>query len=340
MNEAQEFFRQWWAELPQERQQEIVANRPQLSDFRASRGWLSGFLSRNGFSFRKQCKNSTALPENADELVANFQETVAQTVEENGINQVLNMNETFALWDMAPQYTYNVRGAKQIDVRTSRGNPKLGCTVTLCITFDGRKMPASVIFRGLVADGEEIEELRENAPENVRVTGSVTGWASWQTILSWVTECLFPFVEDALPFLLIWDMFPAHRNGQVQAVVEDAPGFIEMIPGRCTSLVQPLDKTIIRSFKSNLRKGWKAWKIENNDERGRSPLIQRDTVLRLIGDAWARITEEAIHTAWRACNLLQPHDEPVPEHVDQDVIDFGGEDDADDGLYFQDVEDE
>ncbi|XP_064630139.1 tigger transposable element derived 5-like [Lineus longissimus] len=184
MIKAEQSFRTWWAVLPEQQQQEYRQHRPQLTDFRASRGWLTGFLSRNGIRFRKQCKNVTAIPENADELVANFQQNVAQTVDENGIELVINMNETFALFDMAPQYTYNEKGAKQIDLRTSRGNPKLGCTVTLGITREGRNLPASVILRGLRADGEVIQDLRENAPDNVRVTGSETGWANWQTLLS------------------------------------------------------------------------------------------------------------------------------------------------------------
>ncbi|MCG8431218.1 MAG: hypothetical protein MJA29_08590 [Candidatus Omnitrophica bacterium] len=121
--------------------------------------------------------------------------------------------------------------------------------------------------------------------------------------------------------------------------INDAPGFIEFIPGRCTSLVQPLDKTIIRSFKSNMRKRWKAWKTEANDEHDRSPQITREAVLRMIEDSWSCITAEAINTAWRACGLLQA-DEAVPEHVDEAVIDFESADAEDDGLEFVDFDDD
>ena len=104
-------------------------------------------------------------------------------------------------------------------------------------------------------------------------------------------------------------------------------------------MVQPLDKTIIRSFKSNMRKRWKAWKIEANDEHGRSPQIPREAVLRMIEDSWSCITAEAINTTWRACGLLQA-DEPVPEHVDEAVIDFESADAKDDGLEFVDFDDD
>lgn len=66
----------------------------------------------------------------------------------------------------------NLTGLKDTDIRTSRGNPKEGCTVTLLIAADGRKGFAEVNFPRLAQDGAVIEELRERAPANVRVSVS------------------------------------------------------------------------------------------------------------------------------------------------------------------------
>ncbi|XP_064653003.1 tigger transposable element-derived protein 2-like [Lineus longissimus] len=298
MFQGERFFNIWWHDLPEEQREHWMELHPHLIPFSASSGWLQGFLTRHGISYRKTCKDSTSIPLNAAELVTAFQNEVRNIINDNGIQIIVNMDETFVLWDIAPTYTYSLKGLKQVDIRTSRGNAKLGCTVTLAMTACGRKLPASIIFKGLRDDGPEIARLRATAPNGVRVTGSQTGWASWQTLIAWVNDCLIPFVGDNFPFLLIWDMFPAHRHQQVRDHVEDTPGFIGLIPGRCTSLVQPLDLTIIRSFKCTMRRLWKEWKIENNDIHGRSPQITRDAVIQMVSTAWERIAPEAINTAW------------------------------------------
>lgn len=327
-------FNHWHGDLPPEERDLFQLQRPVRLAFTASDGWLRGFLRRWRLTYRRSTTDSTTVPVNAAELVNEFRQGVHRTIQENGIQLTVNMDETFALFDMAPRYTYATKGSRQVDIRTSRGNPKMGCTITLGITTCGRKMPATVTFQGLAPDGPEVAELTQDAPENVRVTGSRTGWANWQTLLTWVRECLFPFVENAFPFLLIWDRFPAHRNRQVCDVVEDAPGFIELIPGRCTSLVQPLDLTIIRSFKSSMRNLWKAWKIGANDEDGRSERITRRTLLRIVGHAWERISPEAINIAWRTSGLL-PNQEPLMAD-NQEVIE---NDDDDEGILFLDEDD-
>lgn len=74
------------------------------------------------------------------------------------------------LWELTPQYSYDEKGTKQVNMRTSRGQPKLGATVTLLITTTGLKGPAEIIFSGLAEDGQTIQEIQGAAPDNVRVS--------------------------------------------------------------------------------------------------------------------------------------------------------------------------
>ncbi|XP_064651584.1 uncharacterized protein LOC135502565 [Lineus longissimus] len=123
----------------------------------------------------------------------------------------MNMNETFVLFDMVPRSTMEATGSQNVDIRSSQGNPKLGCTVTLVVTTDGRKGRAEVNFRGLAPDGDVIRQLQANAPDNVRVTGSPQGWARHQSLIEWLQALIVPFVAGAT-FLLLLDRYPAHRN--------------------------------------------------------------------------------------------------------------------------------
>jgi hypothetical protein len=80
---------------------------------------------------------------------------------------VFNMDETFVLFEYRPLFTANDKGVKSIDVRASRSNTKLGCTVTLCITATGEKLLAHITFprRGFVHILEALQKGRiQNDP--------------------------------------------------------------------------------------------------------------------------------------------------------------------------------
>lgn len=119
-------------------------------------------------SYRRNTYDSKTLPPNADDLIRECRERVHRTLEDNNLDLLINMNQTFVLYDSKPLYTYSEKGVRRVDIRSSRGNKKLGCTVALTITADGRKAPAEVIFRNQPA--AVIEELQERAPDNVRVS--------------------------------------------------------------------------------------------------------------------------------------------------------------------------
>ncbi|MCG8430841.1 MAG: hypothetical protein MJA29_06695, partial [Candidatus Omnitrophica bacterium] len=64
-----------------------------------------------------------------------------------------------------------------------------------------------------------------------------------------------------------------------------------------TSLVHPLDLTIIRSFKCTMGQLWNQWKIENNDVDGLSPQITVSTAfLQRIQDMYIQDARAAIST--------------------------------------------
>jgi hypothetical protein len=75
-----------------------------------------------------------------------FRDEVAGTTDRFDIEMrvVFNMDETFVLFGYRLLYTANDKGAKSIDVRASRSNTKLGCTVS--ITATGEKLLAHITF--------------------------------------------------------------------------------------------------------------------------------------------------------------------------------------------------
>ena len=58
------------------------------------------------------------------------------------------------------------------------------------------------------------------------------------------------------PTLLVLDLFGAHKTEEVLNTFSANDIVVSMIPGGCTSLVQPLDVSINRPFKDILRVSW------------------------------------------------------------------------------------
>ncbi len=164
----------------------------------------------------------------------------------------------------------------------------------------------------------------------VQVTATQTGWARTETIINWLEEVLVPFVAGQ-PFMLILDQYPPHRSREVRDLIERVGGHLDFIPGKCTSLLQPLDISIMKAFKCRLRAIWKAWKVGNTDDDGQCPPITLHEVIRMISLAWERIDPNAVRVAFRASRL------PLPVEGDDDEVDIenmvvaGNEEENDDG---------
>ena len=65
------------------------------------------------------------------------------------------------------------------------------------------------------------------------------------------------------PSVLVLDAFPAHKKPEVKSAFKRwSNTTFCIIPGGLTSVIQPLDVYINRSFKSNIRKEWRLWLTE------------------------------------------------------------------------------
>lgn len=324
---AMELFQAWWDALPEARREAVTEAKPQLHDFHASNGWVELFMERKKISLRKVTKNTTTIPVNAIALIQTFRDDITGTIDRFGIPMRLlfNMDETFVLFDFRPLYTLNEKGAKSVDIRTSRSNAKLGCTVTLCVAANGDKLPAHITVprRGFVRQLNALEDYE--LPENVIVTSSQTGWVKEETIHHWLDEVFSPHIQEAQHFMLVVDRYRVHRTENFGVRVTEDGGLLNFIPAGCTSLVQPLDLTVMRSFKCHTRNAWKTWKKENTDETGRCEPIGLRDVVGIVSSAWDAVIPEVIENgfeaAFRPGNVdAGPH--PVAEDEDVDGPDL------------------
>ena len=77
-------------------------------------------------------------------------------------------------------------------------------------------------------------------------------YANAEDFLEWLEEQFIPIL-DRRPTLLALDPFAAHKAPEVLDTFLANDITVIMIPGGCTSLVQPLDVSINRPFKDILK---------------------------------------------------------------------------------------
>ena len=210
---------------------------------------------------------------------------------------MINMDETPIYFDMQRNYTYHWRGDKTVSLARTNGFKK---RVTVCLTIlsDGRKLPPLIIFK------------RKQPPANplskqVQVAAQVNGWITETIMKDWVNNI---YKKMKLPLktvkLLLLDHCSAHIKDSVKTLIQEE-GHLDFIPPGTTSLIQPLDLMINKSFKENLKTDYCQWlekeglKDKNKTARGYYKAPSYSKIIRMVNDSWKLISPELIEQSFK-----------------------------------------
>jgi hypothetical protein len=69
------------------------------------------------------------------------------------------------------------------------------------------------------------------------------------------------------------------------------------LPGYTTSQTQPLDISVMKSFKSIYRELWDAWFEKREGDTSEKP--SKDRVIEWTGKAWNQVSKETIMNGWK-----------------------------------------
>lgn len=118
------------------------------TQFKASRGWATWFMNRNQLSIRRRTTICQKLPRKYEDHVIKFHRFVNALGREHeyDLSQIGNADQTPVWFDAPESTTVDLKGAKSVSVRMT-GAECQRCTVMLCITADGRKLPLYIVFK-------------------------------------------------------------------------------------------------------------------------------------------------------------------------------------------------
>ena len=181
----------------------------------------------------------------------------------------------------------------------STGHEKEKLTVMLAAMADGTKLLPMVILKG-VRRPHDID-----IPAGIVVVMAPKSWANEEIKLKWLR--LVWRRDNQQRRLLVWDAFRAHTTDRTKATVRDVYNSdMAVIPGGCTSKLQPADVSWNRPFKDHFRNVYDDWLVDGAVEltRGgdRTP-PGRPLLMRWIKDAWDSVTPDIVRKSFKVCGI-------------------------------------
>ena len=263
--------------------------KPSLPNFKASLGWLDRFLARHNLVLRARTSIAQTLPCDLEEKIAQFHQSV-RYVRENGdfpYQVVANMDETPVFFDLVPSKTVDVRGKKSIRVRTTKSEKKHITAVLSCVAT-GEMLPPMIIFKGKTT--RSIHGVKSNG--RAVITYQQKAWMDEDVMKQWITKVWIVYTKKQ-PSLLILDSFSAHMTEAITSMFERFNTTVLVIPGGCTSVLQPLDVSVNRPFKDQLKKCWEKYMLEQSDLVSDAQNIKPPTKQHIVD--WIDQANELLH---------------------------------------------
>lgn len=290
------------------RQRNIPAN-----EFKASYGWLRRFMARKDLSIRRRTSIAQKLPESFEKKLLDFQRFVINLRRQNQyqLGQIGNADQTPVYFDMPEATTVTPSGARSVKI-LGTGADKQRCTVMLCVTADGRKLPPYVVFKRKTLP-------KDNFPPGIIVRVQEKGWMTEELVKDWIlcVWCRRPGGLLRLQSLLVLDSYRGHLTDGVKKQLKEGKSDLAVIPGGMTGMLQPLDVVINKPFKTHMRRLYSEW-IRTHQETtktGRPKRASLPEVCRWILEAWRCISAEFVTKSFKvtgiSCDLDGTEDDAI-----------------------------
>ena len=104
----------------------------------------------------------------------------------------------------------------------------------------------------------------------------------------------------------MWDSFKCHINEKIKETLKKMNTVMGVIPGGCTKILQPLDVSINKPFKTIFRELYDEWYQKGEFEYTKGGVIKPPNyVLQIqwIVDAWTKICSEIIKKSFETCGI-------------------------------------
>lgn len=214
-----------------------IANSLEIKDFTASSGWLDRFKQRNDLKFKKLVgESASADHESAISFIKEFEKIRKSYKNE----EIFNCDETGLFYKMLPNSSFTVKNATNSNIKKD----KKRISVLLCCSFTGEKL--NPIFIGNSKHPRALAGLDLSKLE-IYYRFNKKAWMTSDIFCEWLREINESFKQQKRNVLLLLDNCSSHFNIPLSNIR------LLFIPPNTSSIIQPLDAGIIKTFKDNYR---------------------------------------------------------------------------------------
>ena len=118
------------------------------------------------------------------------------------------------------------------------------------------------------------------------------------------------------------DSYKPHRAEEgIEITVKTCKSDVVVIPGGCTSIIQPMDKCINKPFKTFMQQQWQEWIIQDRPttKAGNLKQLTRQDIINWVSHAWSSIELKVIVDSFLVCGLSNTLDGSQDDKVSDDI---------------------
>ena len=303
----------WWFRA---RAKQILVETQPGSSFSSLDGWFTRFKTRFRISKRRATNLCQKEPEDKRGAIQQFHRSIRRVakagdqVESLGrwtAARVANIDQTPLPFIFSSGETYADTGERSVWVHGgTSGLDKRQCTVQLTLLADGEpRMKPLLIFRGTGKRISFNEIVRYN--QRVIVKFQANAWCDEDMMKFWVRQMWKPVCDG--PIHLILDVHRAQTAEEIQTIfARECQTTYTYIPGGCTSMMQPVDVSFNRPFKSAVERLASQHMQENLQGyvQGKFDASTRRVLFtQWVGQAWEEVSadKEMVKRSFRKCGI-------------------------------------
>ncbi len=236
----------------------------EANDEMLSRDWAISVLRRMGYSKRRGNSTSKVLPENFVQLKQQYLTDIMSVVKFEEIPEqlILNWDQTAMKIVPSASWTMAKKGSKRVEIAAK--DDKRQITAVFACALSGTFLPVQLIYGGSTPRCLPTVSF----PSNWHITCTSNHWSNVSTMVDYTEKILIPYVAQTrtnlqlcpdYPALVIFDVFKGQCTENIYELLDKNNIFHVLVPANCTDQLQPLDLSVNKPAKEQMRHHFQEW---------------------------------------------------------------------------------
>ena len=266
-----------------------------LSRVDLNKGWAQYLLHRMGFVKRKATTKAKVTVENFAELKSDYLLEIKNVIamDEIPAELVINFDQTGLNIVPTSDWTMEAEGSKRVEVIGKDDKRQL--TAVLAGTLDGDFLSSQIIYQGTTPRCLP----KYDFPKNWHITYSANHWSNEETMTEYVDNVLNPYIAEKrrslnlskdYPALAIFDNFKAQCTSAFLTQLDHNNINVVLVPPNCTDRLQPLDVSVNKAVKNQLRAEFQHWHArqvcQQRREGQKKPIDLKMSAVKPLSASW------------------------------------------------------